>query len=360
MTKQQRRKKTPQDRRAQVLCTGLTFLFFAVSLIRVEACPVCFLMPTKTVADYIIESEFVVLARENPDIPFSYSLTERLKGQTTTEDFGLFVDSSTRRRLKANPEDVVVLVRLNSDQEWHSLGIADAQFQEIVKRILAYADHWKSNDGVNDRYRFFLSLLGNENRTVFELAYLELGRAPYSKIKEMAEFISPNEIRPILLRREYYQWRPLAIMLLAQNPSEKDRKLIEDSFDMCNQFSIKTNLAAWTTAYIEINGLSALDVIEEKYLSDANRTELEIRSIIIALSVHGLDGQSELRERIIKSYGLALQNHPHVTGLIVNDLKKWNKPDYRERIREIIKQSGIQFDRKATKAIMSFLDNSSG
>ena len=175
----------------RVLCAFFAMCFVAVSWNRVEACRVCFLLPKKTAADFLIESELVVLARENLDQPFCYSAVENLKGHSTIAKFGLFVDSTTRRLLKANPKYAVVLVRKNEDDPWQSLGIADSQYQEVIKRILAFSEQWTSEGGSKDRYKFFLSLLGSKNRTIFELAYLELGRAPYSTIKKMAKLVSP-------------------------------------------------------------------------------------------------------------------------------------------------------------------------
>ncbi len=334
---------------------GFAMFFVVVSLVRVEACPVCFLLPQKTAADLLIQSPVVVLARENPERPFSYLAIERLKGQMPTKEFGLFVDSGTRHGLTANPEYAVVLVRRNNDEPWQSLGIADNQYQEVVKRILAHSEQWSADGGSSDRYRFFLPLLGSKNHAIFELAYLELGRAPYRTIKKMAKAVSPNDVHRVLHRPEYFEWRSLAILLLAQNPSEQDRKLIESSFNSCHKFSLTTNLAAWTTAYVELKGTEGLNEIEEKYFRDSNRGIAEIRSVLIALSVHGRQGPIQVRDRIVESYGIALQNHPRVAGPIVNDLVEWNQRAHRERILQIMENSNFAFDEVETGIIKSYL-----
>ncbi len=249
----------------------LAACFIAVSSIRAEACPVCLPIPTKTAADFLIESEVVVFAREDPDKPFSYRTVKVLKGKVLTSNIELFVDSSTRRRLKANEDHVVVFVRLIGDQPWRSLGIADAEYQRIIRRVLIFANDWARKDGPTKRYEFFLPFFGHENPAIFELAYLELGRAPYSMIKHVARSISPDALRPMLRKREYIEWRSLAILMLAQNANGQDRDFIEDSFRGCQRFSLTTNLAAWATAYIELNGLSAVEEIEAKYLRDGLR-----------------------------------------------------------------------------------------
>ena len=209
------------------------------------ACPLCFPIPVKTATDYLLESETVVFARENPDKPFSYKVTRVLKGQTESTVIDQFLNSSVRRTLNSDPQLVVVLVWNNKNDSWQSLGIADTTYQQVVERIVSLEREWKGKDGIQKRYQFFVNLFGHENRTVFELAYLELGRAPYSMIKQFSRVIPIDTVRPFLSQREYIEWRPLAILLLAQSDDERDRQLIEKSFRSCQKFGRSTNLAAW-------------------------------------------------------------------------------------------------------------------
>ena len=81
----------------------------------------------------------------------------------------------------------------------------------------------------------------------------------------------------------------------------------------------------------------------------------EIRAVILALSVHGLHGPTQFRDRIVESYGVALQNHPRVAGQIVNDLAEWNLRAHSKQIATIIKNSKFAFDEVETEAIKSYL-----
>jgi len=330
-------------------------LFAVLISADVQACPVCFVTPTKTVADHLMESELVVLARENPERPFTYSVVTVLKGESPTGPFGLFVNSTTRRRLKLNPGEAVVLVRNGKDRSWQSLGIANKQYQEVVKRILLFADRWSKEGAAHERHEFFLSLFGHKNRAIFELAYLELSRAPYGTIKQMAEFISRDDLRPLLERREYIQWRPLAILLLAQKADQRDRRFIETSFQSCQRFSLTTNLAAWTTAYIELNGTRAVEEIEATYLRDSERSHAEIRAVLTALSVHGRSGRVELCERIVKSYGVALQFHPKAAGSMTSDLIQWRQWKYKEVVAELLINEKLTFQTSDVKVMRRYV-----
>ena len=333
----------------------LSGLFAVLLSAHAQACPICVAMPTKTVADHLIESETIVLAREDADRPFTYSLVKVLRGKPPAGPFDLFVNSATRRRLTLNPGDAVVLVRKGKDQGWQSLGIADKEYQGIVQRIVLFADRWTREGDVQHRIEFFLSLFGHKNRAIFELAYLELGRAPYGTIKLMAEFISREELRPLLQRREYIEWRPLAILLLAQKADQRDRKLIETSFQSCQRFALTTNLAAWATAYIEIHGEKAVEEIEAMYLRNSQRSAAEVRAVLMAISVHGRSGRTRLRDRIVKSYGMALEIHPHGAGLIAADLTQWGQWNYNEVVAEILMNENLTFPPSEITAMRNYI-----
>jgi len=320
-----------------------------------NACPVCLPFPQKTAADYLIEGEVVVFAREDPGKPFSYKAVKVLKGNSGAISTDLFLDSLTRRRLKANENQVAVLVRAGDNQPWRNLGIANEEYQHVVRRILIFAQEWNGKAGARKRCEFFLSLFGHKNRALSELAYLELGRAPYSTIKRVARFVADSDLPPLLERREYIEWRSLAILMLAQSADERDRKFVEDSFDSCRRFSLTTNLAAWATAFIELNEGGAIELIEEEYLCNPGRTEPEVHAVITALSVHGRDGHTHLRDRIVRSYGIAIRNQPAVAGRIAKDLTDWKKWEYRKEVSQLAAESNIKFETWEAQAIQDYL-----
>ena len=329
-------------------------LLFTV-LPRAGACLLCLPFPTTTVADALIESQLVVFAREDHDKPFTYRPVQVLKGSVETGNIDLFVNSTTRRMLQVHASDVVVLIRETEEGPWKSLGIADEEYQQVIHRILALSQDWVGKNGTAKRCAFFAQLLGHDNRAIFELSYLELGRAPYSTIKRVARLMSVEDLLPILQKREYFKWRSLAILMLAQDADVETRKLIKDRFEVCCKFAVTTNLGAWAAAFIEIEGTSAIDLIQDHYLRDTNRTEEEIQAVITALSIHGQDGRAGLRDRIASSYGVALQYHPYIAGRIANDLADWKKWEYRNDIEKLLAEARIEFTDSEAKAIPTYL-----
>jgi hypothetical protein len=269
-------------------------------------------MPQTTVADRLIEGEVVVFAREDPDKPFSFQAIEVLKGTLDSTTIDLFVDSPNRRRLEFNKHLVIVLVRDRTDRAWRTVGIADNSYRQVVRRILAVAQEWTGPAGAEKRCEFFLTLFGHENRALSELAYLELGRAPYRTIKRFSRHVSRKDLLPFLQHPDYIQWRPLAILMLSQSADAQDRASIDKNFADCCEFSLTTDLAAWATAYIELNGASAIERIEREYFANPGRSEKEVRAIVAALSLHSQDGHTQLREQIVRSYEIAMRNYPEV------------------------------------------------
>jgi hypothetical protein len=143
--------------------------------------------------------------------------------------------------------------------------------------------------------------------------------------------------------------------MLAQDAGRQDRELIGNSFRDCRRFSLTTNLAAWATAYIELHGVSAVEEIEATYLCNGDRTEAEVRAVITALSVHGRDGHTNLRDQIVKSYGTALRFHPNVAGPITADLTEWKKWMFQDDIAELLANHSIQFAASDALAIRNYL-----
>jgi hypothetical protein len=327
------------DRVTAVVRRGIVTIMAVAGLIvasiePLHACMICIPVPEKTVADYLIESDTAVLAREDQERPFFYETVEVLKGADDGAPIDLFLDSTTRSMLASAPGRAVVLVHGGAGREWRSLGYADADYEEVVRHIVDHAAGWQTADHP-DRLEYFAGLLGHGNRTIAELAYLEVGRAPYSKIKALSDRVRPEQIRRYLTDMAYYDWRPLAILMLADTGNDQDRQHISRSFDLAEAYQILGNLAAWATAYIEIEGADAIDRIEDKYFREPDRTKAELTEITKALSVHGSDGHVELRDRIVDAYAVLLENDPSMVGYVARDLAAWQHWRLTEQIRAI-------------------------
>ena len=303
-----------------------------------HACAICVPYPIKTAADYLAESETVVLARENPEKPWSYLPIETLKGQTSLSPIDNFLNSATRRMLEIYPDRGVVLAQDIKDKtKWRSLGFADEQYEKMIREVIERAPTWQLQGASNEsRLTFFADYLGHENRNLHELAYLEIGRAPYGQIKQLGAKWPLEQVRALLRDPMYFEWYPLAILVLAHNGDQSDRKYIVGKFSSLERFGLTTNLSAWTTALIEIQKEAAVAEIEEQYFRSSARSREELIAVTAALSEHGSNGHIHLRERIIQSYATLLDYHPEMAGYAAKDLLTWRRWELSDRLKKIL------------------------
>lgn len=312
-----------------------------------HACVVCIPYPKRTHADILIESESVVLARENPDRPFSYRSIEALKGAQRGAEIDLFLDSQTRRSLAAYPEWSVVLARKDAKSGWRNLGIADLDYAALVRTVIARGQQWASAEGREDRLDFFEKRLGHANAKIRTQAYLEIGRAPYARIRAAAAAVPRRRLRGFLEDWRHIEWHALYILMLAQSDHADDRALIRRRFELAARHRLTRNLSAWATAYIEVDGRQAIDRIEDIFVRGRERRQDELVEIAKALSVHG---RLHLRNRIVQSYAALIDRYPVMAGLVARDLTAWKRWDLADRFAAL-SEKAVDLDLSASYAI---------
>lgn len=302
----------------------------------VMACAICIGFPSRTDADVLIDGHCLMLVRSDPNDPFQYAPGIVLKGTYDGSKFDLLVDSATQRTLDAHPESQVLLVQESANGPWRSLGCLNKPLESLVRRILMVCPTWTGSQGIKDRIEFFVTLMESDDPRIRELAYLELGRAPYSTVRQLGRALSRQAYEPMLQERRYLEWRGLAILLLAQSQSDTDRQRIMDSFRSAEQNAVVTNLAAWTAAAIEVDSPSALEYIEEEYFRGKDHSREELQAIFRALSMHGSREEPELRERVIVCYERLLESYPEFAPEVAEDLHAWNRSELSDTLAHIV------------------------
>ncbi len=324
----------------------------------VKACLVCIPYPQMTAADYLIASDSVVLAREDPERPYHFALVAVLAGDPVDKPIDLFLDSLTRRRLAADSTLSVVLAE--QDGKWRPLGLATEDFETVVRQILRLAPQWRTAAPDSpQRLEFFADLLGHDDRQIHQLAFVEIGRAPYSMIKRLSGKVSKEEIHLFLHNPLYRDWHSLYILMLAQDADERARETITASMNSAQRFALTTNLAAWATAFIEIYQAAAITKIDKWYFHNENRTQEELLEVFRALSVHGNEGHRHLRDRIVQSFGVLLDNHPTMAPHIAKTLMGWQRWDLAEPMAGILASQG-NTDPLGMYLIRSYVDMAAG
>ena len=295
-----------------------------------RACQVCYRFPKVSLADRLIEGDSVVLAREDPQRAFHFKTIAVLKGAAPQEPLELFLDSGTRRLLKLHPERSVVLAR-DKEGTWRRAATADATLLPLVREILKRAPEWRRPGTA--RYDYFAKLFGHEHPVVRDLAHLEMARAPYSFLRKFGRGVPREKILAALRDPRYMEWWALNILLLAQSGDKRDKQRIRDAVRSAEFFGSDLQLGAWATAFIEIEGKKAIEFLESRYFRGSRRTE-ELVEVAAAFSVHGNNGHTHLRDRIVKGYGELLARHPELAPKFVGDLLAWRRWEMGEPVRQ--------------------------
>ena len=210
-------------------------------------------------------------------------------------------------------------------------------YEAVIREIIELSPSWETQDLRNNaRLAFFADFLGHESREIHELAYLEIGRAPYASIKALSSKWPLEQIRKLLQNPIYVEWHPLAILMLAQSGSAADQEYILGRFAALAQFGLTTNLAAWATAAIEIQEDNTVDQIEQDYFSAPSRTQEELLGVITALSEHGTNGHTHLRDRIVQSHSTLLQTYPAMASHVAKDLITWERWELADQLSRIV------------------------
>ncbi|MEM9305037.1 MAG: hypothetical protein AAGE01_23200 [Pseudomonadota bacterium] len=324
--------------------------------------------PETSTVDVLLSAEVVVLARENPDEPFALLAIEVLKGDLRDAEIDLFLNSRDRRRLKSEPDRSLVLALVpraghrtaraigsrTRPNEWRSIGYATEAYETLIRDILHTAQDWQGPAGVNRRATYFMARLTHSEQDVRELAYLEVGLAPYDAIRRADAYLPDEQLQMILADRWRYPQHGLAILLLGVNASPAERASIRGQMASSARLGWSMNLSAWATAFIEADGLDAIDWLDEHYLTDPGRAPEVVAKIVKSMSEHGNRGESALRARIVKSLGALIDAHPSLAGQAATDLAAWGEWGHAERFRRL-RQHPEPMDGAAALAIDRYL-----
>jgi len=345
-----------------LLWSVLTMFFLWGSFISVvEACQICIPYPDITLADRLLQGKTVIMAREKIDKPYTFYSVEVLKGTIEKSDFDAFINTTARRMLKQNPDDVVVFRQQDGKAEWLYTAYADIEYQRFICAILEQSSRWNEFGGNRNRIDFFAERLNHKDQQIWEQAYLEIGRAPYASIKRIAGTVPRRQIREFLAQFRLVEWHSLYILMLGQSRHPDDVAYIRNTLTAKAAYGMNRNLAAWVPAFIETNPDTGVEEIEKLYFSNKSRTPDEIKAVCQGLSVLGSEGGSRnasqliaRRQRIVSSYGTLLENHPLMAGPVAKDLISWRERALVEQLTEI-KENDPGLDPDAKMAVTYYL-----
>ncbi|SCW63100.1 hypothetical protein SAMN02927900_03324 [Rhizobium mongolense subsp. loessense] len=318
-----------------------------------HACVLCLPYPQETEADQVIGSGTAVFAGENPVKPFSYVVQETFKGHYDGSAIPLFLDSMTGRALRLNPMLRVILVQNRPGGIWTGLGLAGSEYQGVMRQL---ADWDAGSKTPAERAMFFAPYLRHEDRRLAELAFLEVGRAPYATLRNLKTNVGRDDIYRIVNDFFHVEWHGLYILMLGTSDRPDDIAFVRAKLKTAAKYRLTTNLAAYATALIEMTGADGVTRLAEEYFVKSGRSNSELLEIVKALSVQGTGGAVELRPSIIDAYERLLAVRPELAGHVANDLLAWKVTRFVPRLREIL-NTGIGLDEASHFAVATYLSS---
>lgn len=340
-------------RAVSALLAATIVVVFALWAPSARACVLCLPYPKKTSVDYVVESDTVVLARENPASPFYYAPVETLKGHYEGYAIPLLVDSTTSRELQLQPALRVVLAQDRPGGTWRRLGLVGSEYQAVMRVAAGWSVGSKT---LHERAVFFAPYLRHRDRALAELAFLEVARAPYATIRDLRTTVGRDDIYRVIRDFFHVEWHGLYILMLGMSDRDDDLAFVRRKLETAAKYGIAINLGAYATAFIEMVGPDAVDALMSEYFAGSDRSSAELLEIVNALSVHGKYGPIELRTVIVDAYELLLEQHPELAGHVAKDLYDWKVTRFAPRLREIL-NSSVGLDEASKVAVAMYLSS---
>lgn len=249
--------------------------------------------PDKTVIDRVVETDHLVIARSDPDDLFRFKVVETLVDGGRTPQIAELVDSTTRRRLDANPEDGVLFAHAPDTGTWLRLAYLTPAYGDVLDRVLAERSNWGEGYGPA-RFEMFALLQTHPDGALRDLALREIDKAPYELLRNLELEIPVADLLAAMSGVQGYAYRPIRALLLGLSGEDAARKYLRRHIGAVAALGRGTpHLGAFATALIEIDGVDGVERLERLLLADPDLPLATLEQVVEALAIHhgvGADG----------------------------------------------------------------------
>ncbi|TMV10018.1 hypothetical protein FGK63_02860 [Ruegeria sediminis] len=285
-------------------------------------------VPQPTMVDRLIESEHVVLVRQDPANPFRYKVVEDLSGMDADADIPNLVDSITRRRLARSQDDVVLFAREGAYGPWLRVAYIDSAMQPVLRSVLDQLPEWRLGEDAG-RFRTFAELLNHPDPVVGKLALRELDRADYGFLVSHKLQVDTGRILSRIDDRAEMDLRAIRVLLLGIAGGDAARDYLIRGMHRSAQLE-STLLGAFATAMIEMDGPESVRTIAETYLSGPAYSAATQEMIVEALALHSQYGDETMQSAVAEAMDHALQAAPHLAPAVARQFGArgvWSQSD---------------------------------
>jgi hypothetical protein len=272
-------------------------------------------------AQQLVDLPLAVLAQPSVDGQ-GYRVVAVIKGEQPAG--GIIPAEAIQLDMVVDANSTLLLVRDEAWSMWVGLGAVAVEHSSWLRQIAAgkrpadmSADEWRA------RVALMLPYLENREPLVAEIAYGELAAAPYAAVLAAKPRLDTPAIRRWVADPQLAARQPLYLLLLGIAGDASDATALELRLEALWLARDSTNLASMIAADLQLRGPSRMAWVDTNYMGDRLRSTRELEAALLALSVLGNANGAIPRDRVIRSYGLFMQEHKELAGFVAWDLAAW-------------------------------------
>lgn len=307
-----RRPLFPGGLRNQAL--GILAAMYCLAAGPAISCAFDMVKPQRTKIDLIVAAETLVLARPGASNPFAFEVTRILVGDDKGPPIKQLVDTTSRRKLSADPTDTVLFAH-TPENGWQRVAYVDEGFQDILETSLDHRLSWQ-NTMPQSRLDFIVALQDSPLPTHKALVISELDKVPYADLRRLDLRISDEELLADLWSKSGYPYQAIRVLLLGLSGTPAARAEIRDYINRVTDSNWANNLGAFAAAYIELEGASGVEHLANTMLLDPSQPLDKIEQIVMALSVHHGIADPQLKATIQEYIDALVVKRPEAGAVV--------------------------------------------
>lgn len=293
-------------------------------------------MPQPTMVDRLLNSDHIVLARPDPGNPFRFAAVKAVEGPLENVELPHLVDSTTRRRFKADSDAHVLFARDGAYGPWERIAYIDAEMDKVLDHVIAHLPEWRRVGEDTGRYIYFGGLIDNPSPRVRRLALRELDQASYGALRSLDIAPEPEGLAAQLGILTESDLAPIRILLLGLTDSPEVTALLQAGVNRTKTSGASALLGAYATAWVEHAGLVAVNELAAEYLTDRSLPFESREMIVEALAIHAEVRDPATAEAVRSAVSSAVQADPRIAIAVARQFGLRNDWTMRSPVSEVL------------------------
>ncbi|MEI6761188.1 MAG: hypothetical protein WCO22_12155 [Betaproteobacteria bacterium] len=329
------------NRKNDVLRAASLLLLLLLSGLPAWACAICAPVDGRgTLSQALRQADTVVLASPVAG-GAGLAVRQLIKGAPPQ---GLIrLPASEPRPLPVEPTALSQLLYHQGSAGWQSAGPLDASRADWLRQLLALSPVTDGSAPDWDRrLAFFVMDLESPEPLVAQAAYEEIAVAPYGEMRRLRGRLRAAWLLDWLDTPRLAARRPLYALLLGVSGEPERAPALQQRLARLRQPADAAVLSAMLAAWLELQGESGVAWLEQHYLQAPGLQEWEYQAALLALSVHGNDGQRVSRARVVKAYADFVRQDTPLAGWVASDLGNWGRWEFDQRYAALLRSGRPQ------------------